>query len=63
MHDRSPLRLAVIGGGISGLAAANHLVELDPSSEVILFESTSRLGGVLGTEHRGDLRAREGCHR
>jgi oxygen-dependent protoporphyrinogen oxidase len=47
-----PRRVAVIGGGISGLAAANRVRELDPSAEVILFESSGRLGGVLQTERR-----------
>ena len=41
--------VAVIGGGISGLAAAHRLSELDPSVRVTLFESSDRLGGVLGT--------------
>lgn len=43
-------RVAVIGGGITGLAAAHRLNELAPETEVHLFESTSRLGGVLHTE-------------
>ncbi|MFI4873925.1 MAG: protoporphyrinogen oxidase [Blastopirellula sp. JB062] len=44
-----PPRIAVIGGGISGLAAANRLHELSPSTEIRLFESAERLGGVLET--------------
>jgi len=42
-------RIAVIGGGITGLAAAHRLVELDPSLDVTLFEAGSCLGGVLQT--------------
>ena len=42
-------RVAVIGGGISGLAAAHRLRELDPAVEVTLFERSERLGGVLRT--------------
>ena len=42
--------VAVIGGGISGLAAAHRLTELEPSWPVTLFESTQRLGGVIGTD-------------
>jgi len=42
-------RVAVIGGGISGLAAAHRLHELAPSVEVLLLESGRRLGGVLQT--------------
>ncbi len=45
-------RVAVIGGGITGLAAAHRLRELDPAIDVTLFEAGDRLGGVLQTEHR-----------
>ncbi|MFH1922276.1 MAG: protoporphyrinogen oxidase [Planctomycetota bacterium] len=44
-------RVAVIGGGISGLAAAHRLVELKPEAEITLFERDARLGGVLRTVH------------
>ena len=44
-------RIAVIGGGISGLAAAHALVELSASLDVRLFEAADRLGGVLDTRH------------
>ncbi len=47
-----PRRIAVIGGGISGLAAAHRLVELDSSLEITLFEASGRLGGALHTERR-----------
>jgi len=40
-------RLAIIGGGISGLSAAWHAQQAD--FEVELFEASSQLGGVLGT--------------
>ncbi len=42
-------RVAVIGGGISGLAAAHRLHELEPSLEVTLLEAGDSLGGVLQT--------------
>jgi oxygen-dependent protoporphyrinogen oxidase len=45
-------RVAVIGGGITGLAAANRLLELDPAIEVTVLEAGSRLGGVLETVRR-----------
>jgi len=44
-----PRRVAVIGGGITGLAAAHRLLELTPDLEVRLFEAEDRLGGVLQT--------------
>lgn len=42
--------VAVIGGGISGLAAANRLMARDPGCSVMLFESSDRLGGKIRTE-------------
>jgi oxygen-dependent protoporphyrinogen oxidase len=47
-------RIAIIGGGISGLAAAFALEEhrrAGVAVEPVLFESSPRLGGVLRTEH------------
>jgi oxygen-dependent protoporphyrinogen oxidase len=40
-------RIAIIGGGISGLSAAWHAKQL--GMDVELFESGPKLGGVLGT--------------
>jgi oxygen-dependent protoporphyrinogen oxidase len=45
-------RIAIIGGGISGLAAAHRLRELLPNSDLSLFEASDRLGGVLETIER-----------
>jgi protoporphyrinogen/coproporphyrinogen III oxidase len=58
MTDQSPetpsRRYAVIGGGVSGLAAAHRLIELcaesDVPAQVTLFEASGRVGGVAGTE-------------
>jgi oxygen-dependent protoporphyrinogen oxidase len=51
-------RVAVIGGGISGLAAAHRLIELATAAavpiRVALFEAGSRLGGCLQTERLGN---------
>lgn len=47
-------RIAVLGGGISGLAAAHRLTEIAPHVAVRLFESQPRLGGILETVRRGD---------
>jgi len=46
-------KIAVIGGGISGLATAHRLSELDSQASVTLFEQADRLGGVLHT-YRSD---------
>lgn len=43
-------RVAVVGGGVSGLAAAHRLrARLGPDAEIVLFEQTGRLGGKLCT--------------
>lgn len=44
-----PGRLAVIGGGVSGLAAAHRWVERGGGSSAALFEAGPRVGGVLET--------------
>jgi oxygen-dependent protoporphyrinogen oxidase len=49
------MKVAIVGGGITGLAAAHRLNELDPTVDVHLFESSDRLGGVLRTERSGDF--------
>jgi oxygen-dependent protoporphyrinogen oxidase len=44
-------RVAVVGGGVAGLAAAHRLVER--GCEVVLLEAARRLGGTIATEHAG----------
>src|ERR1700756_4705862 len=47
-------RIAIIGGGISGLSAAFYMEEkrrAGADAEYVLYESSPRLGGVLRTEH------------
>ncbi|MDX2052880.1 MAG: protoporphyrinogen oxidase [Polyangiaceae bacterium] len=48
----SPKSIAVIGGGITGLAAAYYLKQQSPEHRVQLFESNTRLGGNIITEER-----------
>ncbi|MGH3810026.1 MAG: protoporphyrinogen oxidase [Pseudonocardiaceae bacterium] len=46
----SSSRVAVIGGGVSGLAAAYQLrTLLGPAAEIVLVEASRRLGGALCT--------------
>lgn len=43
-------RVAVVGGGVSGLACAHRLrTLLGPSAEIVVLEQRDRLGGVLRT--------------
>lgn len=51
-----PKSIAIVGGGIAGLAAAFRLQELAPDCRWRLFEASGRLGGVLQTVQRDDWR-------
>jgi len=49
-------RVAVVGGGISGLAAAYRLrTLLGPAAEIVLIEGSRRLGGALRTVELGGV--------
>lgn len=68
--DQSPpvpraCRIAVIGGGITGLAAAHRLLELAADSQtrlhITLFEAADRVGGLFGSERIGDYLIERGA--
>jgi oxygen-dependent protoporphyrinogen oxidase len=44
----------VVGGGISGLAAAHYLKRLPGTRSVTVLESAARLGGWIQTTRHGD---------
>ena len=50
-------RIAVVGGGITGLAAAHHLHELSRAQrrpvEIVIFEASDRPGGVICSLRHG----------
>jgi protoporphyrinogen/coproporphyrinogen III oxidase len=52
-------RIIIIGGGITGLAAAHRLIELSKETaaelDVTILEASSRLGGTIQTEYRDDF--------
>ena len=52
-------RVAIIGGGVSGLACAFRLTELKRQNksdfEIIIFEAGSQAGGTIGTEKRDEF--------
>ncbi|KAI9644902.1 oxygen-dependent protoporphyrinogen oxidase [Ciborinia camelliae] len=43
--------VAVIGGGITGLATAYYLTQMAPHLKITLYEESERLGGWLRTKH------------
>ena len=45
------MKVVVLGGGLSGLAAAHRLESLLPEAEITLIEQSQRVGGALLTEH------------
>jgi len=55
-EGRSRVKLAIVGGGIAGLAAAHRACELARERgldlELSLFEASDRLGGTIQTERR-----------
>ena len=44
------MRIAIIGGGISGLATAHYVCRAQPDWTVELYEANASLGGTLRTE-------------
>ena len=45
-------KIVIVGGGISGLAAAHRVHEIDPAIKVTVLEASPRLGGTIQTKHR-----------
>lgn len=43
------MKIAVVGGGVAGLAAALRLRELAPAADVVVIEQSDRVGGKLRT--------------
>lgn len=44
---QEPERIAVLGGGITGLASAHYLAREKPDANITIYEGSSRLGGWL----------------
>jgi oxygen-dependent protoporphyrinogen oxidase len=51
---RKDRHVIIVGGGISGLAAAEHLAHTAPETRVTVLEAAERTGGVILSERRGD---------
>jgi len=53
-------RAVVVGGGVSGLAAAYRMLRDDPSLDVTVLEASGSAGGKLATARVGDLELESG---
>ncbi len=54
-EPRGRRRVAILGAGITGLATAWKLRELDPEIEYTIYEKNERVGGVIGTRKVGEF--------
>jgi protoporphyrinogen/coproporphyrinogen III oxidase len=59
-EEKKARRVVIIGGGVSGLAAAHRLVERavglnGPAPEVLLVERSPRVGGTLSTRRQDEF--------
>ena len=61
---KKPFRIAVIGGGISGLSSAHRLAELSLKYsvplEIIVLEKSGKLGGVISSKSVNNFIIEEG---
>lgn len=50
VKSKEPKSIAVLGGGLTGLATAWYITRFMPHAKVTIYESSGRLGGWLDTE-------------
>jgi oxygen-dependent protoporphyrinogen oxidase len=43
-EEKHPRRIAIIGGGITGLATSFYAAKRYPTAEIVLYEASNRLG-------------------
>jgi oxygen-dependent protoporphyrinogen oxidase len=58
---RAPRRIAVVGGGVTGLAVAHRLIAIDDTLDVVVLEAGSSPGGKLRSVAVGGLRLPSGA--
>lgn len=46
LDDRNSCKICIIGGGIAGLSAANHLLK-NKENDFIIVEAQNRIGGRI----------------
>lgn len=49
-HEEPEQRIAILGGGITGLTAAHYITRELPNAKVTIYEAGDRLGGWLQSE-------------
>ncbi|TVY20559.1 Protoporphyrinogen oxidase, partial [Lachnellula arida] len=54
IEDEDVMRIAVLGGGITGLASAHYLARELPYARITVYEASDRVGGWLRTTELGD---------
>jgi protoporphyrinogen/coproporphyrinogen III oxidase len=59
--DRDPVHVVVVGGGISGLAAAYHLGRAAPQARVTVLEGSPEIGGKLSVSEVAGVPVDEGA--
>ena len=58
---RTNKRIAIVGAGVTGLAAAFRIHELSPETSITVFDPRPRAGGVLNTVVKDGLEIEEGA--
>ena len=53
-------RVAIVGGGLTGLSAALALADAEEPVEIVLLEASDRFGGVMRSFKWGDILCEEG---
>ncbi len=56
------MKIAIIGGGISGLATAFYIKQKNPETEITLFEKEEKLGGKMMTKNIDGFLFEEGSN-
>lgn len=50
-RQAEPARIAILGGGITGLASAHYFARENPNAKITVYEGSARLGGWLKSDY------------
>jgi len=56
------MNIAIVGGGISGIATAFYIKQFNPEAEITLFEKENELGGKMHTVKKNGYLIEEGSN-